>query len=97
MKDPRKKGEGRTEKNRASQPHKAPLPVVPAADDIMTEQEVAQLFDVTKRTIARWVEQKILPSVKIGGIRLFSRQLVLHLLYRKMTRSHSLYNQKKDI
>ncbi len=34
---------------------------------------VAELLDVTERTVRRWIADETLPSVKVGGARLIAR------------------------
>ncbi len=34
---------------------------------------VAELLDVTERTVRRWIADETLPSVKLGGARLIAR------------------------
>ena len=36
-------------------------------------RSVAELLDVTERTVRRWIADGTLPSVKVGGARLIAR------------------------
>jgi excisionase family DNA binding protein len=35
--------------------------------------EIARLFGVSLRTVRRWIAEEVLPSVKLGGVRLVGR------------------------
>ena len=34
---------------------------------LLTQEEMKKLFRVTKRTIQRWTQKKLIPSVRVGG------------------------------
>ncbi len=36
-------------------------------------RQIAELLDVTERTVRRWIADGTLPSVKLGGARLIAR------------------------
>lgn len=44
------------------------------ADDVLTVNEVAALFQLSPRTVAEYGARGVLPSVKIGRHRRFSRR-----------------------
>lgn len=53
----------------------------PAADHLMTPQEVAHLFRVDPKTVTRWAAQGRLPGIKtLGGHRRFWASKVHALL-----------------
>lgn len=51
-------------------------------------QDIAEQMSVSRRTVNRWVSAGILPSITIGGVRLFKRNdlenLVLHAQLRSI-------------
>jgi len=42
--------------------------------------EIARLAQVSMRTVRHWIAEEILPSVKVGGVRLVPRQALERLL-----------------
>ncbi|HLI68708.1 MAG TPA: helix-turn-helix domain-containing protein [Ktedonobacteraceae bacterium] len=57
-------------------------------DEILTVQEVAQLFKVSERTVRNWVERDNLPAIPIGkrGYRIAKRDLDAWVEERKRSR-----------
>lgn len=45
--------------------------------DMMSTDEVADLFAVSKRTVIRWVDGLGLPAFKLGGVLRFDRKEVV--------------------
>lgn len=45
--------------------------------DLFRVEEVADYFDVKKRTIYRWIDEEILKAEKIGGIIRIHRQAII--------------------
>jgi len=57
---------------------------MPKDDDLITIEDAAKLLRRSKRTVYRLISLDHLPSTKIGGTRLFSKALILRLLYARM-------------
>ncbi len=51
-----------------------------AAREYLRADEIARLTGVSLRTVRRWIADKTLPSVKVGGVRLVAKQAVQQLL-----------------
>lgn len=47
-------------------------------EDLMNVNEVSEMFGVNRTTIFRWIREKGLPSVKVGGARKFKRAWLEH-------------------
>jgi excisionase family DNA binding protein len=59
----------------APRPRHRPLQQQPAtADDVLTVREVAAMLKLPARTVAEYAARGVLPSVKIGRHRRFSRR-----------------------
>jgi len=48
--------------------------------DVLNKQGVAKLLNVSPRTVQYWTDTGLLPSVKLGGRRLYLREAVLEFL-----------------
>ena len=47
---------------------------------VLSKQGVAKLLNVSPRTVQHWTDTGLLPSVKLGGKRLYLRQAVILFL-----------------
>ena len=54
---------------------------------LMTVDEVAEIFRVSKASVYRWVERGLLPAVKVGRIVRFNGQDVEQLLGHGLERT----------
>ena len=55
-------------------------------------RSVAELLDVTERTVRRWIADGTLPSVKLGGARLIARAT----LEQKLGAPPDLFEESDD-
>jgi len=51
-----------------------------AAPDYLRAGDIARLSGASVRTVRRWIAHQILPSVKVGGMRLVPRKALDRLL-----------------
>jgi excisionase family DNA binding protein len=56
------------------------VPPLASSDDVLTVSEVAKLFQLSPRTVAEYGARGVLPSVKIGRHRRFSRRQLEHVM-----------------
>ena len=47
---------------------------------LLTQEEVSQLFRVTKRTVQRWTKLDLIPTVRVGGTTRYDIEEVRRLL-----------------
>lgn len=47
---------------------------------LLTQEEVSQLFRVTKRTVQRWTKLNLIPTVRVGGTTRYDIEEVRRLL-----------------
>jgi excisionase family DNA binding protein len=59
------------------------------AEDVLTVREVAALFKLSPRTVGEYGARGVLPSVKIGRHRRFSRRQLEALMAAETPRSRS--------
>ncbi|MGO9432385.1 helix-turn-helix domain-containing protein [Rhodoblastus sp.] len=48
--------------------------------EYLRAHEIARLSGVSVRTVRRWIAAETLPSTKVGGVRLVSRQALQQML-----------------
>ena len=56
----------------------------PAADPLLTTAEVAELLNVSPRTVEDWRLDRKLPAVKVGRLNRFRRSAVLALIQEEV-------------
>jgi len=64
------------------------------ADTLLTVPQVAQEFQVTAQTIRNWIDQGVLPAVRVGRAFRIARADVDALLDRAKAESDSLATQR---
>ncbi len=51
-----------------------------APSDLLTADQVAEIFSINRSTVSRWGLRGVLPVVKVGGLRRYRRDDVERLL-----------------
>ena len=54
------------------------------APDYLRADDITRLTGVSLRTVRRWIAEEILPSVKLGGVRLVPRKDLERILSRAL-------------
>lgn len=57
-----------------------PIPATPAAQEILTENDLATLLGRSRRTVRRYAVCGLIPYSKLGGTTVFRRSAVLQRL-----------------
>jgi excisionase family DNA binding protein len=84
MEEPKKKGKKKALHQHTPVPWLKQYKNLPPEGDLINVEHVAQLLNISTRTVHRRVLNQDLPSTKIGGVRKFSKALILRILYSRM-------------